>query len=96
MKCKWYQFHDWIDIKQMYDQEFEGTMCTYSYTKYRICRKCNTITEKITYGIHGYDRDLTECETKIVLEKAKPIFSNNVLAHYEIPKKNVKTKPKGK
>ena len=69
MKCKWYEFHDWIDIKKFYKQDFEGTECEYSYAKYRICRKCKTATQHIHYGMDSYTSKLNECETKIVLSK---------------------------
>jgi len=70
MKCKWYEFHKWIDIRKYYTKEFEGSMCEYSYVKYRVCKKCGTITERVLCGyVEMCNRTLTDCEAKIVMNK---------------------------
>ena len=83
MKCKWYQFHKWENIKVQSKENFLGeTIDTLEHTKYRICKRCKLVQE-YTYaydsqsGTYYY---ISEDKAKILRDK----IDENYILHVTI------------
>jgi len=65
-KCKWYEFHKWVDIYGKEKMEFMGEPYYKYVPYYKQCKKCGIIKGFINDSQGGYWQNLSDDETRII------------------------------
>jgi len=66
MKCKWYQFHKWVEVNQVISRTYLDETYDSFYPSHRICEKCSTIQEFLYDSQGGHWRNISVQETTIL------------------------------
>jgi len=79
-KCKWYEFHKWINIYSKIERKLLGEIYYDYFISYKQCEKCGIIKGIFNNGSNGYWKYLSNDETKIIKRHIVHDTIKNVLA----------------